>query len=152
MPLVEASPTTAVAEPAVEVAGSVPAEEIFVDAFGSDGESFPMLRSQEQQVFEQVHAFMNVSAVLAIISFVAVHRNKSIDLAGMFLQEGHLKEAFDTLLSQSLLLVLFAGSIVLSLWNFEVLPDTTSVYIACEASLLIVLCWLASGALILRKA
>lgn len=85
MPLVEASPTTAVAEPAVEVAGSVPAEEIFVDAFGSDGESFPMLRSQEQQVFEQVHAFMNVSAVLAIISFVAVHRNKSIDLAGMFL-------------------------------------------------------------------
>ena len=52
MPLVEANPTTAVAEPAVEVAGSVPAEEIFVDAFGSDGESFPMLRSQEQQVFE----------------------------------------------------------------------------------------------------
>ena len=95
---------------------------------------------------------MNVSAVLAIISFVAVHRNKSIDLAGMFLQEGHLKEAFDTLLSQSLLLVLFAGSIILSLWNFEVLPDTTSVYLASEASLLIVLCWLASGALILRKA
>ena len=52
MPLVEASPTTPIAQPAEEVAGSVAADEIFVDAFGSDSESFPMLRSQEQQVFE----------------------------------------------------------------------------------------------------
>ena len=47
--MVEVSPTTTtVAEPAVEASGSNTADEIFVDAFGSDGESFPMLRSQEQ--------------------------------------------------------------------------------------------------------
>ena len=40
---------------------------------------------------------MNVSALVGIFIFVAVHRNKKFDLAGLFLEEPHLKAAFDTL-------------------------------------------------------
>lgn len=95
---------------------------------------------------------MNVAAVVAIISFVALQRNKSMELASFFIEEESLKVAFTTLCSQSVLLTAFSASIILSLWNMEMLVETTSLYIACECSLIITICWLLSGALVLRKA
>ena len=58
-------------------------------------EEYISLRSDK--VMHQVHAFMNVSAVLAIFGFVALHRNKSIDLAGMLIKEQALRQTFDVL-------------------------------------------------------
>ncbi len=40
---------------------------------------------------------------------------------------------------------------ILTLWNVELLTDATSIYIASECSIVIVLCWLVGGALLLRK-
>ena len=34
----------------------------------------------------------------------------------------------------------------------EMLVETTSLYIACECSIIITICWLASGGLVLRQA
>ena len=104
------------------------------------------------RVFEQVHAFMNVSALVAILAFVAVHRNKKFDLAGLFLEETHLKTAFDTLCSQSLLIGLFATALVVTLRNFEVLTTVTQVYIAFECTIVLLICWMIGGALLLRRA
>ena len=95
---------------------------------------------------------MNVAAVLAILGFVAIQRNKSVDLAKMLVSEPHLRTAFDTLCQQSMILSLFTGSLVFSMWHMSLLEDTTSVYIACECSMAIVVFWLASGGLLLRKA
>jgi len=81
---------------------SAPVEEVFVDAsYGQASESLEiaeeMMLLRSSKVLNQVHAFMNVSAVLAILCFVAVQRNKSIDLSSMFIQEPKLKPAFETL-------------------------------------------------------
>ena len=95
---------------------------------------------------------MNISAVLAIICFVAVHRNKSTDLSSFFIKEKNLKEAFDTLISYSALLAAFAGTVIFSLWNMELLTEANSVYVTFECSIVIVLCWLISGGLLLHKA
>lgn len=73
-------------------------EEIFVDAFSQAGSFRPesdMLRSS--RVYEKVHAFTNVSALVAVLVFVAVQRNKSIDFTGAFLEEHQLRTAFETL-------------------------------------------------------
>lgn len=95
---------------------------------------------------------MNVSALVAILGFVALQRNKSFSLASYFLTEKHLQGAFDTLCFQSLLLGAFSASVVLSLWNMELLTETASLYLACECSLVITACWLVSGVLLLRRA
>lgn len=83
---------------------------------------------------------MNVAAVISILCFVALQRNKSIDLSAFFIRENHLKGAFDTMCQQSVLLSLFSASVILSLWNMELLVEATSVYIAFECSIIINLC------------
>lgn len=104
-----------------------------------------------------MHALMNVAAVLALVSFVALQRNTSIDMAQAFMspdESRFLTKPFETLCQQSILLALLAGSVIFSLWNAELLdPSSNSqVYIACECSIVICLLWLAAGGLLLRKA
>ena len=73
-----------------------------------------------------MHAVMNVAAVLVIVSFVALQRNSAIDLARIFLQgeeSRFLKKPFDTLLQQSVLVAVLAGSVIFSLWNAEILES-----------------------------
>jgi len=90
-----------------------------MDAFSHDSSLKPeteMLRSS--RVYEKVHQFMNASALLFILVTVALQRNKSFDLPTMLISEKHLKPAFETLCQQSILLVVFCGSVILTLWNF----------------------------------
>jgi len=103
------------------------------------------------RVFEDIHAIFNVSALLAILGFVAVQRNKTLDISSYFITEPQLKPAFDTLCYQAVLLLFFSGSVILTLWNLEWLTDSTSVYIASECTIVTVLCWIVGGALLLRK-
>lgn len=140
MPMPMPEPTTMIA----------PQEEVFMDAFSQAGmkPEAEMLRSS--RVYEKVHQFMNVSALLCILFGVAVQRNKRIDLATMFIPEKHLRPAFETLCRQSLILMAFCGAIILTMWNFEFIVSATSVHLASECIILIVLCWLAQGALLLR--
>ena len=63
---------------------------------------------------------MNVASVLIIVCFVALQRNASIDLSKLFINEEqrkYLSRPFETLIHQSVLLALLAGSVVFSLWN-----------------------------------
>ena len=95
---------------------------------------------------------MKISGVLAILAFVALHQNKVIDFVRIFGINRHLKNAFDTLLLQTFLIGLFAGSIILSLWNFELLAKQDAVYAACECNIVVMACWMLGGLLILRQA
>ena len=105
---------------------------------------------------------MNVAAVLTIISFVALQRNASIDLTRLFMNESesrYLAKPFETLIQQSMLLALLAGSVIFSLWNAELIGGSaeaedskSQVYIVCECSIVICVVWLISGGLVLRKA
>ena len=66
------------------------AEEVFGDTFeaiegGAFIESEETFLANNPKVLQQVHAFVNVSAVLAVISLVAIHRNKAFDLTGYFI-------------------------------------------------------------------
>ena len=63
-----------------------------------------------------MHTFVNISAILAILGFVAVQRNKSVDLGVIFVSEPHLREAFDIVCHQCLLLVMYSASVILCLW------------------------------------
>jgi len=63
-------------------------EEIFVDAFSQTGSFRPeadILRSS--RVYEKLHAFMNVSVLVAMLAFVALQRNKTFDCTGAMLKE-----------------------------------------------------------------
>ena len=66
-------------------------QEVFVDAFGQQSTSsvaLPKLQDGARtsaRFSEQMHAVMNVAAVLVIVSFVALQRNSAIDLARIFL-------------------------------------------------------------------
>ena len=71
---------------------------------------------------------------------------------GMLGINRHLKNAFDPLLLQTFLIGLFAGSIILSLWNFELLATPNAVYTACECNFVVMACWMVGGLLILRQA
>ena len=129
-------------------------EEIFVDAFSSSASTMhPDANSlRSSRLYEEVHAFMNVAALCAILGFVATYRNKSLDLASWIVEEAHLKPAVETVVSQSMLLGAFCGSLILTLWNLEYLRDPTSVFIASECSIVILFCWFGNGYLLLKKA
>ena len=105
----------------------------------------------DDAVQNQVHTFVNMSFVLALLTFVALQRNASVDLASLFLKEVGLREAFQALCTQSILLAMTSGGVVLLLHQMELLPDVNCLHVAIECAFLIVLCWLASGALTLRK-
>ena len=120
-----------------------PQEEVFMDAFSQTGlrPEAEMLRSS--RVYEKVHEFVNFSALLCVIMGVAVQRNKRVDLATMMIPEKHLRPAFETLLRHSLVMAAFCGAIILTMWNFEILVTASSVHLAMECSIVILLAWLA---------
>ena len=73
-------------------------EEVFLDAFAQGAiVAQNSMIIKETPFFEKVHAVANVAALLAIIIFVALQRNKNIELSSFFLKETQLKRAFDTL-------------------------------------------------------
>lgn len=74
-------------------------EEIFTDAAASHTVTGGSQMLKTSRIYEQVHAFMNVAAVVAIIGFVALQRNKSMELSGYFIDEESLKAGFTTLCS-----------------------------------------------------
>jgi hypothetical protein len=127
-------------------------EDVWMDAFSQPSlkPETDVLRSS--RLYEKIHQFMNVSALLFIMIGVALQRNKKIDLPSMFVSEAALKPAFETLCQQSLILALFCGAVILTMWNLELLVEATSIYVACECSILVLLCWLAQGGLLLRRA
>ena len=108
--------------------------------------------SRSSFLIEDLHAFMKISGVLAILAFVALHQNKMIDLVGILGIDSNLKNAFETLLLQTFLIGLFSGSIILSLWNFELLATPNAIYAACECNIVVMACWMVGGLLILRQA
>ena len=73
-------------------------QEVFSDAFGQTSSNLILPKPQESarasRFSEQMHAVMNVAAVLTIISFVALQRNASLDLAKLFMPACQYLEAF----------------------------------------------------------
>ena len=55
--------------------------------------------SRSSFLIEDLHVFMKISGVLAILAFVALHQNKMIDLVGILGIDSNLKNAFETLLA-----------------------------------------------------
>ena len=56
------------------------------------------ISTRSSGLIEDLHAFMKISGVLAILAFVALHQNKMIDLVEIFGINRNLKNAFETLL------------------------------------------------------
>ena len=54
--------------------------------------------SRSSFLVEDLHAFMKISGVLAILAFVSLHQNKTIDLVEIFGINRNLKNAFETLM------------------------------------------------------
>lgn len=50
-----------------------------------------------------------------------------------------------------MILVVFCASMILTMWNFELLTTAASLYMASECSIVLVLCWLVQGVLLLRQ-
>ena len=75
-----------------------------------------------------------------------------MDLPGALVDEPHLRKSVYVIGYQGGLLILTSTAVIVSLWQLELLPDDqNSVYIAIESAILLLFCWLASSALILRK-
>ena len=127
-------------------------EDVWMDAFSQPSLKPETDTLRSSRLYEKIHQFMNVSALLFILIGVAVQRNKRIDLPSVFISEAPLRPAFETLCQQSLVLTLFCGAVILTMWNFELLKEANAIYVACECSILVLICWLAQGGLLLRRA
>ena len=95
---------------------------------------------------------MNASALLFILAAVGIQRSKKFNISSVLIGEKHLRPAFETLIYQSIVLAFFCASIILTMWNFELLTTMSSIYIASESSILLIFCWIVQGSLLLREA
>ena len=109
-------------------------------------------------VYTQVHKFVNISAVMVILVLAAIQRAAdlgALDLAGIFVDDQHLKAVVHTVSYQGGLLALTSFAVILSLWQLELLSSVGSnhcMQVAIESAVLLLLCWLGSGGLILSQA
>lgn len=92
----------------LQAANNESSPEVFVDAFGQESTQSDLSSKlaeaggRSSKFGEQMHAIMNVAAVLALVSFVALQRNASIDLAQTFMspdESRFLSKPFETLCS-----------------------------------------------------
>ena len=120
-----------------------PQEEVFMDAFSNGSLKYEPDMHHKTSVYDRLHQLVNISALVIIIAAVGIQRNKKIDIHSLFISEHQLRPAFDTLISQSMILVVFCAAMILTMWNLELLTTVSSLYMASECTIVLYLCWMA---------
>ena len=122
---------------------ATPQEEVFMDAFSNGSLKYEPDMHHKTSIYDRLHQLVNISALVIIIAAVGIQRNKKIDIHSLFISELQLRPAFDTLISQSMILVVFCAAMILTMWNLELLTTVSSLYMASECTIVLYLCWMA---------